>query len=357
VSGRRHGGSSCSATYRKVERAVLEIVTVQWHEPHYGAPNVRVISPTHALLFAASTLAFGCAVDQRALGPGPDEAAIGLSLVTEPGVELDSLRYDVNARDGSDVIDGSLDVSSRGAELSFGIERVPPGDYELSLVAVGMHAGSQSLCLSDPVFFSVLAGQPVALPPVTLTCLVQDPANQTWSVSPGDDIRMEGFAVDGEAVAFTYTPAAVKGHLNTAGVCAYSPVVIEFTAFADDLEFALDATPDGGYAAGNPSLAQVTYVCASDGDKRLSVGATRGSTTVTKSYVVNCSSSCAPGGPICGNGIVEAGEECDEQTARCSNCTVHPRCGDGVVDAPEQCDAVALPTASCSVNCRNANAP
>ncbi|MGO9287978.1 MAG: DUF4215 domain-containing protein, partial [Polyangia bacterium] len=51
-------------------------------------------------------------------------------------------------------------------------------------------------------------------------------------------------------------------------------------------------------------------------------------------------------GPICGDGVVEPGEQCDNGTAnnlggynQCGpNCLLGPYCGDGVVNGPEQCD-------------------
>lgn len=49
----------------------------------------------------------------------------------------------------------------------------------------------------------------------------------------------------------------------------------------------------------------------------------------------------APQAPVCGNSIIEAGEECDDPGAAgdaCDlNCTV-PRCGNGVVSDPESCE-------------------
>jgi len=49
-------------------------------------------------------------------------------------------------------------------------------------------------------------------------------------------------------------------------------------------------------------------------------------------------------GPVCGNCVVEEGEECDQgfqngdSTDKCRNNCRKPRCGDGIVDTGEQCD-------------------
>jgi cysteine-rich repeat protein len=47
---------------------------------------------------------------------------------------------------------------------------------------------------------------------------------------------------------------------------------------------------------------------------------------------------CQAGGPVCGNGIIEAGEECDGGATCDATCQRIPICGDGFIDAPETCD-------------------
>jgi cysteine-rich repeat protein len=74
-----------------------------------------------------------------------------------------------------------------------------------------------------------------------------------------------------------------------------------------------------------------------------------------------------PPGPVCGNGIVETGEMCDDGALDgtagdlcASNCTllappVGPVCGNGVVEAGEECDDGALNGTAgddCSVSCQ-----
>jgi cysteine-rich repeat protein len=66
--------------------------------------------------------------------------------------------------------------------------------------------------------------------------------------------------------------------------------------------------------------------------------------------------------PICGDGLVQPGETCDDGAAngmygRCrADCSgLGPRCGDGVVNGPEECDdGNASNTDSCTNTCRNA---
>lgn len=76
---------------------------------------------------------------------------------------------------------------------------------------------------------------------------------------------------------------------------------------------------------------------ASGGDGG-SDGGGPGTTTITTSSVGG-----QGGGPVCGNGVVEPGEECDDGNAvdddGCSNaCEAQVFCGNGVLDPGEHCD-------------------
>lgn len=72
-----------------------------------------------------------------------------------------------------------------------------------------------------------------------------------------------------------------------------------------------------------------------------------------------CSASCTI--EVCGNGIVDVGEECDDNNTTggdgCSAmCTVE-ECGNGVLDVGEQCDdSNTTDGDGCSSTCQNENA-
>ncbi len=63
-------------------------------------------------------------------------------------------------------------------------------------------------------------------------------------------------------------------------------------------------------------------------------------------------------GAACGNGVVNAPEQCDSSgtnTAGCDSDCTFPACQDGISNtaAGEQCDAATLPTAACDIDCTN----
>ncbi len=67
---------------------------------------------------------------------------------------------------------------------------------------------------------------------------------------------------------------------------------------------------------------------------------------------------CLPNTAVCGNGVVETGEECEDgNTQGCDGCSPtcrHESCGNGVIDCDEQCDTGLPnppPATGCSARC------
>ena len=55
--------------------------------------------------------------------------------------------------------------------------------------------------------------------------------------------------------------------------------------------------------------------------------------------------------PVCGDGIVDAGEQCDPESERCVDCQLIPGCGNAVLEPGEECDA-GEPSERCDAQCR-----
>ena len=99
----------------------------------------------------------------------------------------------------------------------------------------------------------------------------------------------------------------------------------------------------------NTSLFDLDCVCCGDSLTNSQAGEqcdpSGASCTVPGDGAGTCDAQCqcAPNPPQCGNGIVEAGEQCEPPntatcSATCQNIVNIPTCGDGVVDAGEDCD-------------------
>lgn len=79
-------------------------------------------------------------------------------------------------------------------------------------------------------------------------------------------------------------------------------------------------------------------------------------TSTTTTTATTSTTSTTGGGPVCGNGIQEVGEECDdangENTDACTNICRNAVCGDGFTrTGVEQCDVVPAIPLVCQANC------
>lgn len=307
--------------------------------------KLNKVSATIALLTAAVGLG-GCSSDQKP-STGENGSSIGFHLLTTDGVSITSVNYDLNTQGGADVTNGSIPVPDDDSEISLGIQSLGAGDYSLAFSATGMYMGQAVPCASDPVLFHLNASQELTLPTITLTCTITNQADTTGGVNASVNVAVETITIGSVIETFTYGPQTVKGHNNMDGVCTYSPVTLKILNANSAVSYSWAATPDGTFGG---SATNGTYTCASGGTKTLTLTGTNGTTTSTKSVTINCdASTCGPN--PCGNGTVDPGEQCDENTPRCTNCQITPVCGDGVVDAPEQCDSASLPTDTCDINC------
>jgi cysteine-rich repeat protein len=63
-------------------------------------------------------------------------------------------------------------------------------------------------------------------------------------------------------------------------------------------------------------------------------------------------------GPVCGDGVTEGGEACDDgngdPTDSCTNQCHTPSCGDNVVQSGEECDSGGVNSTTCDANCTTA---
>lgn len=301
----------------------------------------------------AATAFVACSSDQAGEGQVEGDSSIAFNLTTAEGVVITSVNYDLNTQVGADVSSGSIPVPESDSVISLGIESVAAGDYSLAFAATGVYEGASVPCISSPVLFSLLADQDLTLPTITMICTISTgTVDDTGSVNANVEVVVDQISVGANVETFSYGPRSVVGRQNTAGDCVFPPIALNVSNVDTTITYGWSALPDGTFDLNALNTAG-TYTCASGGDKTLTVSATKDGVTSSKSITVGCdASACTVTGPVCGNGEVETGEECDESTPRCTLCEITPVCGDGITDAPEECDDAGA-SATCDINCQD----
>jgi hypothetical protein len=291
-----------------------------------------------------------CSAPDERGAPGERDADLRFHLLTPDGVRIDSASFDLNTQGGADVAEGAVPVPNDDSAISLGIESLTAGDYVLGFAATGTLRGQPVACVSAPALFHLNPGQHLALPDITLVCTVTQQSDTSSGIDANLVVVIETVVVGSVVETFTYGPRAVKGLPNAAGVCEFPPIALKIASKNPSIVYQWSTPGDGTFAL-NAAQTQGTYTCASGGNKTLTVTGTLSGVSSSKSVTVTCdSSACTPEGPVCGNGLVEPPEQCDDTSARCASCRVSPVCGDGIVDPPEQCEP-GTSTPSCLDDC------
>ena len=291
-----------------------------------------------ALLAALSSTALvGCGSTEA----GPNDKAGILSVGMYLGDGLGINRVDVLVSgNGIAPLRGSMDVNDASALVTTSIPGIPEGvGYTVTLHAAS--SDGATTCDGSSAF-DIAAGTSTHAS-VLLTCA--GPATGSLVV---DGILCP------QLTSFSATPmTAVVGQSVTVA------------AMARDFDTTDDVTPTFLWSATSGSFASTssattTYTCAAAGTQTLTIKVSATSPTrsvggcdVHGTATVTCTA------PVCGNNVVEPGEQCDPPngTTCSSSCqTITAFCGDGVVNAPgEQCEpagTAATPyAAGCDASC------
>jgi hypothetical protein len=337
--------------------------------------------------------------------PSEQNSEVGFKLTTADGVIITSVDYDLNTQAGANVVDGSIPVPNPDSTISLGIDTLAAGNYSLAFSASGTRGAQTFSCISSPSLFTLAAQQVLTLPPVTLTCTTTvSSTDTTGHVNADVNVVVETITVDNNIVeTFAYGPRAVRG-VSSGDVCTYPPIALKIANNDPTIAYSWAASPNGTFSGTSTNGA---YTCASGGSKVLTLSAQRGTVSASKSVTVTCDDSACGGGAggtggsgtggtageatggtagsgtggtageatggtagsgtggtageatggtagtggnLCGNGVIDAGEQCDEATTRCTACQITPVCGDGVTDSPEECDTAGA-SATCTATC------
>jgi hypothetical protein len=301
-----------------------------------------------AAIIAAAAFA-GCSADHSSgpeVGGGAKDGSMSFNLLASPNVQIDSIGYVVHTSPAdADVVDGSIPVPSTQSQHVpvLGIQSLSSGDYTLQLSASGkLPDGTTVPCTSPKTGFHVNTGANSFVGDIAITCTITQQSDTTGSATADASVNVVTNTVGSVLETFTYGPRSVPG-TTVGGACTFPPITLKVANSNASIHYSWAATPDGTFTL-NSTNTSGTYNCASPGDKTLTLTGTLNGTTSTKNVTV----TCQPCG-VCGNGILEAGEQCDDSLPHCQACKIVPICGDNIIDAPETCEPPN--TATCGPTC------
>ena len=335
------------------------------------------------LVAAASSAVVGCSssLDKSGIASKGEGAtgSVGLTLQPVAGVTINTVHY-VVTKSGSatPVLEGDLPTPGTASTFSFGLPLPVGTGYSISLSGVAVESATTT-CVGSFGPFDVTANASTTLKMV-LTCT--DAAN--GSVNGGVTVQTDAcphLIVD--YVVATPSTANAPG-----GTIAVASAAHDLDGKTITYSWAVSDTTVGAFAPAN--AASSVFTCANPGTNVVAtLTANNGQCSKPLTTTISCASvTCGNGkldtgeqcdptipagqpgfGPCpanchftCGNGIVETpAEQCDPVPADPNNCTStcqirEPVCGDGFLENGEQCDNDAIPPSAppgsvCSASC------
>src|SRR5690606_7238728 len=77
-------------------------------------------------------------------------SSVGFEIVTNEGVQITEVAFDLNTQAGTDVIAGTIPVPNDGSVIDGFLGALEPADYALSISATGTLNGEAVSCVSNP---------------------------------------------------------------------------------------------------------------------------------------------------------------------------------------------------------------
>jgi hypothetical protein len=224
---------------------------------------------------------------------------VQLALILPDGSTVTSVTYTVNSSSNAVLASGTINVSDPNAKLSLDLVLpvTPSGDPGDKITLSATSSIGQA-CLGTSTSFPVLANQTTSVP-MTLMCGTGSASNGTGTLGVTATLVQGDNCPSITSAAVGPDETSVNSTVSVSAL-AHDPDSFETVSYA--------WAPAANFAA--PTAPTTTYKCLAGGTQTFTLTVSDNHTptpcTTTATFTVKCD-----GGPVCGNGIIEAPETCD----------------------------------------------
>jgi hypothetical protein len=294
---------------------------------------------------AVATLLGSVATVSCTKNSGSDDKTVGhvsLALTLPSGAHINTVHYVVHAGTPTGIPDatGNINTSDPNATAS-AYQSFPASMGDTVHLTADTTAGVHCDGISMP--FNLAAGA-VAAVNVTLICGGSTPVSNVGSVS------INGTVVEGDNCPLLTAWAASPLQTSLGGTIDVSGAATDSDVGVTPGE-AISYLWSGGTFTSATS-ASTQFTCTVAGPNTLTLTVSDNHIPTPCSTNVTIPVTCV-GGTVCGNGVVETGEQCEPPNSVTCDATCHfkpPVCGNGVVEMGESCEPPN--TATCSATCQ-----
>jgi cysteine-rich repeat protein len=258
--------------------------------------------------------------------PAVEVGSMELNLLTPEGVTISEFSYEVTDDSGETIDEATID-DVLVQPISFFLELPVDSGYRLNITAEGRFEDEVVPCQGDTRFN--ISEDTVTEVELDVVCTLQ-----------GRAVRPTGGATVTANVSVEPGEACSVTRLTVGPLVVYqgAEISVQGRAEPDTSEFEWSTTGDlrGTFDFDAPAENLGTFTCT-QGQGEIVLTIVDGECSDQASVPVTCAEPAE-----CGDGVVEMGEECDDENGvsedGCSAACLAERCGDGIVQRGESCD-------------------
>lgn len=266
---------------------------------------------TKLTAFAAVALLGGATALNCSKGTSPSgQGDVKLAFSLPDGLTINTVNYQVLSSSSSTLLQGTINTSDKNATVS--LDFALPASLN-DTITLNATTTSGLSCTGTSTPFNIVSGS------VTTVSLGLNCGGGSQSNAPGV-VVVNANVVEGDNCPSITSASVAPAQTSVGGTIAVAAMGVDPDA-AETVSYAW--APATNFA--NATVASTTFTCTTAGAQNITLTISDNHMptpcTAKVTFLVNC--VAASTGPVCGNGVVEAGEDCDPPNGTTCDASCH----------------------------------